>query len=58
MTQQVGRVQYGPIYNGLIYLYMLRILSGRAQQKFSMAYALLGPPVDMPLSIYMIMKNL
>jgi len=36
-------------YNGPIYLYRLSILSGRAQQTFSRAYALLGPPVDTPL---------
>jgi len=49
MTQQVGRAQHGPTYNGPIYLYRLSILSGRAQQTFSMAYALLGPPVDTSL---------
>jgi len=49
MTQQVGRAQHGPTYNGPIDLYRLSILSGRAQQTFSRAYALLGPPVDMPL---------
>jgi len=49
MTQQVGRAQHGPTYNGPIYSYRLSILSGRAQQTFSRAYALLGPPVDTPL---------
>jgi len=50
MTQQVGRAQHGPTYNGPIYLYRLSILSGRAQQTFSRAYALLGPAIDTPLS--------
>jgi len=40
-TQQVGRAQHGPTYNGPIYLYRFSILSGRAQQTFSKAYALL-----------------
>jgi len=52
MTQKVDRAQHGPTYNGPIYLYRLSILSGRAQQTFSRAYALLGPAVDMPLHIY------
>jgi len=42
--QQVGRAQHGPTYNGPIYLYSLSILNGRAQQTFSRAYTLLGPP--------------
>jgi len=49
MTQQVGREQHGLINNGPIYLYRLSFLSGRAQQTFSRAYAMLGPAVDMPL---------
>jgi len=49
MTQQVGRAQHGPAYNGPIYLYRLSILSGREQQTFSRVYALLGPAVDTPL---------
>ena len=53
MTQQVGRTQHGPTYNGPIYLYRLSILSGRSQQTFSMAYALLGHAVDMPMNTIM-----
>jgi len=41
--------QHGPIYNEPIYLYRLNIISGRAQQTFSRAYALLGPVVDTSL---------
>jgi len=41
MTQQVSRAQHGPTYNGPIYLYRLSILSGRVQQTFSRACALL-----------------
>jgi len=41
MTQQVGRAQHEPTYNGPIYLYRLSILSGRAQQTFRRAHALL-----------------
>jgi len=46
MTLQAGRAQHGPTYNGPIYLYRLSILSGRAQETFSMACALLGPASD------------
>jgi len=49
MTQQVGRARHGPTYNGAVYLYRLSILSGRAQQKLSRAYALLDPAVNTPL---------
>jgi len=49
MTQQVGRAQHEPTYNGPIY-YRLSILSGRVQQTFSMVYALLDPVIDTPLS--------
>jgi len=50
MIQQVDRAQHGPTYNGPIYLYRLSILSGRAQQTFSRACALLGPAVDTALA--------
>ena len=58
MTQQVGRAQHGSTYNGSIYLYRPSILSGRAQQTFSRAYALLGPAVDTPLSVPLLQFHL
>ena len=45
-TQQAGRAQPGPTYNGPIYLYKLSSLGGGAQQLFGRANALLGPAVD------------
>jgi len=49
MTQQVGRAQHGPTFDGAVYLYRLSIFSGRAQQTFSRPYALLGPAIDTPV---------